>query len=155
MRKGGHTVKEYRADWGALHLLQILICLVALLLCAAATFFLRYWEEIMWAVISVFAGAALVSSLLCLPLFFARMRFYATEEKLTVIAGILFLREQSIRLDRVQFIQTVTGPFDGAFGLNFIVLYVYGGQLTVAFLNKNDRYELIGLLERGGVFHAS
>lgn len=148
-------MKEYRADWGALHLLQILICLAAILLCAAATWFLRRWEWIMWAVISVFAGAALFIALLCLPLFFTRLRCFASEEKLTVIAGILFLREQSIRLDRVQFIQTVTGPFDGILGLNFIILYVYGGQLTIPFLNKNDRYELVGLLERGGVFHAS
>ena len=147
--------KDCRADWGALHLLQLLICLAALLLCAAATFFLHYWEGIMWAVITVFAGVALVLSLLCLPLFFARMHFYATDEKLTVIAGILFLRAQSIRLDRVQFIQTVTGPFDGALGMNFIILYVYGGQLTVPFLNRTDRIELVHLLEQGGVFHAS
>ena len=148
-------VKEYRADRGALHLLQILICLAGAGLCAAATYFLRRWEWIMWSVVGVFAGAALIMSLICLPLFFARLRCYASEEKLTVLAGILFLREQSIRLDRVQFIQTVTGPFDGILGLNFIILYVYGGQLTIPFIKKSDRYELVGLLERGGVFHAA
>ncbi len=148
-------MKEYRADRGAMHLLQILISLVGAVLCAAATYFLRRWAWIMWSVVGVFAGAALILSIICLPLFFRRLRCFASEEKLTVIAGILFLRQQSIRLDRVQFIQTVTGPFDGILGLNFIILYVYGGQLTIPFLNKSDRYELVGLLERGGVFHAA
>ena len=148
-------MKEYRADHGALHLLQILICLAGTGLSAAATQLLSRWSWILWTVVGVFSGTAFVLSLICLPLFFARLRCYASEEKLTVIAGILFLREQSIRLDRVQFIQTVTGPFDGILGLNFIILYVYGGQLTIPFLSKNDRYELVGILERGGVFHAA
>ena len=148
-------MKEYRAARGALHLLQILICLTGAGLSAAATYFLRRWTWIMWSVIGVFAGTALLMSLICLPLFFARLRCYASEDKLTVIAGILFLREQSIRADRVQFIQTVTGPFDGILGLNFIILYVYGGQLTIPFLSTRDRYELVALLEKGGVFHAS
>ena len=148
-------MKEYRADRGAMHLLQILISLAGAGFCAAATYFLRRWAWIMWSVVGVFAGAALILSIICLPLFFRRLRCFASEEKLTVIAGILFLRQQSIRLDRVQFIQTVTGPFDGILGLNFIILYVYGGQLTIPFLSKSDRYELVGLLERGGVFHAA
>lgn len=148
-------MKEYCADRGALHLLQILICLAGAGLSAAAAYFLHRWTGIMWSIVGVFSGAALILSTVCLPLFFARLRCYASPEKLTVIAGILFLREQSIRLDRVQFIQTVTGPFDGIFGLNFIVLYVYGGQLTIPFLNTQDRYELIAMLERGGVFHAA
>ena len=148
-------VKEYHADRGALHLLQILISLAGAGLCAAATYFLRRWAWIMWIVVGVFTGTAFILSLICLPLFFARLHCYASEEKVTVIAGVLFLRQQSIRLDRVQFIQTVTGPFDGNLGLNFIILYVYGGQLTIPFLSKSDRYELVGLLERGGVFHAA
>ena len=109
----------------------------------------------MWTVISVFAGAAVLASFVCLPLFFRRLRCSASSTKITVRAGILFLREQSIRLDRVQFVQTITGPFDGIMGLNFIVLYVYGGQLTIPFLNRSDRRELTALLEERGVFHAS
>ena len=55
----------------------------------------------------------------------------------------------------MQFVQTITGPFDGIFGMNFIVLYVYGGQLTIPFLHKRDRQELTMLLEERGVFHVS
>lgn len=148
-------MKEYRADIGALQLLQISICLLGTGLSFAAGYFLHAWPHIMWSVVGVFAGAAVLMSFLCLPLFFRRLRCMASPSKISLHAGILFLREQSIRLDRVQFVQTITGPFDGILGMNFIVLYVYGGQLTIPFLNRSDRRELTALLEQRGVFHAS
>ena len=148
-------MKIYRADIGGLQLLQIVVCLVGAGLSLAAFWFLRRWVVVMWILIGIFAGTALLASIVCLPLYFRRLRIYASPAKLTVRAGILFVREQSIRLDRVQFVQTVTGPFDGILGLNFIILYVYGGQLTIPFLNRHDRMELTVLLEQRGVFHAS
>ena len=148
-------MKEYRADIGGLHLLQIAACLLSACISLAAFWFLRRWIVIMWIVIGVFAGVAVIASFLFLPLYFRKLRVFASPAKLTVRAGILFLRERSILLDRVQFVQTITGPFDGMMGLNFIILYVYGGQLTIPFLCRRDRIELTTLLEQKGVFHAS
>lgn len=148
-------MKEYRADAGALHLLQMIISLLGAGIALAAWYFLSRWLTAMWIVIGIFAGSAALVSLVCLPLYFRQQRCLASRAKITMRAGILFVREQSIRLDRVQFVQTVTGPFDGILGLNFIVLYVYGGQLTVPFLSRRDRNELTALLEQRGVFHAS
>lgn len=148
-------MKEYRADIGALQLLQIGICLVGAGLSFAAGCFLNAWPRVMWSIIGVFAGAAVLASFICLPLFFRRLRCMASSSKISLRAGILFLREQSIRLDRVQFVQIITGPFDGILGMNFVILYVYGGQLTLPFLSRSDRRELTALLEQKGVFHAS
>ena len=152
-RKEGDDVKEIRADGSAQHLIRILVCLLGGGLAAAASYFLHRWAWIMWIAVGVFAGAAFILSFLCLPLFFSRLRCYASASKITLLAGIFFLREQSIRLDRVQFIQTITGPFDGILGMNFIILYVYGGQLTIPFLSRRDRNELTALLEQRGVYH--
>ena len=148
-------MKEYKASRGALHLIQIALFVLAALLSAAAFSFLGRWELIMWILISVFGGSAFVIGLICLPLFFRNLRCYASESRVSVMAGILFVREQSIRLERVQFVQIVTGPFDGIFGMNFIILHVYGGQLLIPFLLTGDRYEVIAKLERGGVFRAT
>ena len=63
-------------------------------------------------------------------------------------------RAQSVRFERVQFVQILSGPFDGAFGLNFVVLHMYGGHLTVPFLNRDDRVSFAALLQQKGVFHA-
>lgn len=148
-------MKEYRADAGALHLLQVIISLLGAGIALTAWRFLSRWLIVMWIVIGIFAGSAALLSLVCLPLFFRQQRCLASSAKITLRTGILFLREQSIRLDRVQFVQTITGPFDGMLGLNFIILYVYGGQLTLPFLSRRDRNELTALLEQRGVFHAS
>ena len=148
-------MKEFRASKGALHLIQAALLLVAALLSGVALRFLNRWELLMWIIIGAFAGCAVIIGFVCLPLLFRHLRCYASESRVTVMAGILFLREQSIKLDRVQFIQIVTGPFDGLFGMNFIILHVYGGQLLIPFLHTKDRYEVVTLLERGGVFRAS
>lgn len=153
--EGDRSMKEYRADIGALQVIQIMLCLIGAGLSFAAAHFLVRWVRIMWIVVGISAGTAALLALIGLPLFFRRLRCYASGTKITVRAGIFFLREQSIRLDRVQFVQTITGPFDGIFGMNFIVLYVYGGQLTIPFLHKRDRQELTMLLEERGVFHVS
>ena len=142
--EGDRSMKEYRADIGALQVIQIMLCLIGAGLSFAAAHFLVRWVRIMWIVVGISAGTAALLALIGLPLFFRRLRCYASGTKITVRAGIFFLREQSIRLD-----------FDGIFGMNFIVLYVYGGQLTIPFLHKRDRQELTMLLEERGVFHVS
>ena len=148
-------MREYRADIGAMQVIQILLCIVGAGVSLAAAHYLIRWVWLVWIVVGIFAGTAAVLSLICLPLYFRKLRIYATSSKVTITAGIFFQREQSIRLDRVQFVQIITGPFDGIFGMNFIVLYVYGGQLTIPFMNRKDRRELAGLLEQKGVFHVS
>lgn len=148
-------MKEYRADIAALTLLQIGVCLIAGGLCAAAGLFLSRWYRIMWILIAVFAGIALILSFLILPAFFRRIRVVCTSSQITLTAGIFFTRMQAIRIDRVQFVQLLSGPFDGILGMNFVTLFVYGGQLTVPFLGRKERAELTKFLEERGVFHVS
>lgn len=148
-------MKEYRSDIAALTLLQIGICLIAALLCGAAVLFLSRWYRIMWIVAALFAGSGLILSFFLLPAFFRRIRCVCTSSQITLTAGIFFKRMQAVRIDRVQFVQLISGPFDGILGFNFIILYVYGGQLTIPFLGRKDRASLTAFLEERGVFHAS
>ena len=147
-------MKEYSADLGAMKLLQITVCLLATLLIFASVKFLSRWAVIMWILTGLFALAAIVISFFCMPLYFSNLRCIVTSNQVTIRTGMFFRREQSIRLQSVQFVQTITGPWDGVLGMNFIILYVYGGSLMIFFLKKPDRQELTEFLERKGVFHA-
>ena len=147
-------MKEYSADFSAMKLLQILVCLFAALLIAASARFLYRWVVLMWSLIILFAVTAVVLSFFCMPLYFSNLKCLVTANQVTIRTGMFFQREQSIRLQSVQFVQTVTGPWDGILGLNFIILYVYGGSLMIFFLKKSDRLEFTEFLERKGVFHA-
>lgn len=147
-------MKEYSADPAAMKLLQITVCLLAAVLIFASARFLYRWSVVMWILIGIFAVTAIVLSFFCMPLYFSNLRCIITANQVTVRTGMFFRREQSIRLQSVQFVQTITGPWNGILGLNFIILYVYGGSLMIFFLKKADRQELTEFLERKGVFHA-
>ncbi|MBR1530078.1 MAG: PH domain-containing protein [Oscillospiraceae bacterium] len=147
-------MKEYSADLSAMKLLQIMVCLLAAVLIFASAKFLYRWPLVMWILIGLFAVTAIILSFLCMPLYFSNLRCIVTANQVTVRTGMFFRREQSIRLQSVQFVQTITGPWNGILGLNFIILYVYGGSLMIFFLKKTDRQELTEFLERKGVFHA-
>lgn len=148
-------MKEYYADLSAMKLLQILIFITAIILVIASALLFSRWKIIMWILISSFILIAVIISFLCLPLYFKALRCIVTANQITIRQGIFFLREQSIRLQSVQFVQLITGPFDGMLGLNFIILYVYGGSLMIFFMKKQDRQELTDFLQRKGVFHVS
>ena len=147
-------MKEYSADLSAMKLLQIIVCLLALLLSIASVKFLSRWIFVMWGLVIVFSVTAAVLSFFCIPLYFSNLKCIVTANQVTIRTGMFFRREQSIRLQSVQFVQLITGPWDGILGLNFIILYVYGGSLMIFFLKKNDRRELTEFFERKGVFHA-
>ena len=147
-------MKEYHADTAARTLLQLLVCLAAALLSAAALSLLAPWRILMWILITVFVGTAGILCGVCLPLLFSHLRAVVTSSQVTVYSGVLMHREQSVRLDRVQFVQLLTGPADGIFGLNFIILHVYGGQLMLLFLSRKDRIELMQSLAQRGGFYA-
>lgn len=147
-------MKEYSADLSAMKLLQITACLLSALIITAVAKFLHRWLVLMWSLIILFGVTAIIVSFLCMPLYFSNLKCIVTANQITIRTGIFFRREQSIRLQSVQFVQTITGPWDGILGLNFIILYVYGGSLMIFFLKKTDRLELAEFLERKGIFHA-
>ena len=152
--KGGAAMQEYRADLAALRLIQVCLCLTAALITAAAAYFLKEWRIAVYCIAGVFCGSAVLIGFFCLPVWFSRVRCVVTSSRMTVCSGLIVKKEQSIRLDRIQFVQILSGPFNGLFGMNFIILHVYGGQLSVLFLKRQDRDALIAMLQQRGVFHA-
>ena len=79
-------MKEYRADIGALQVIQIMLCLIGAGLSFAAAHFLVRWVRIMWIVVGISAGTAALLALIGLPLFFRRLRCYASGTQITVRA---------------------------------------------------------------------
>lgn len=113
----------------------------------------RFFSICMWTFAGICAGTAAVC-LLLLPLYFRHLQCIVTEAQITVKAGIFFRRESSVRLQTVQFVQIITGPFGGRWGMRFILLHVYGGRLLLPFLGRQDYGELTEFLRAKGVFHA-
>ncbi len=147
-------MKEFHAERSALWTIMLTVCLAAAGLIAAAGAVLDRWPNVMWGAIVVVGVIAAIPAFCVLPLYFRMLSCTVTSSSITVTAGILFRRAQSVRFERVQFVQIVSGPFDGTLGLNFVVLHLYGGHLTVPFLSRDDREAFAALLQQKGVFHA-
>ncbi len=151
-------MKQYTADRSAIRLLQMaVLALDALVIIAAWLSGMtdsRLFSISMWTAAGICTAAALLVCLLYLPLYFRNLECAVTQAQITVRSGILFKRERSVRLQTVQFVQIITGPGDGIWGMNFILLHVYGGRLLLPFLARQDRQALTEFLRTKGVFHA-
>lgn len=132
-------MKCYTSDKSCLNILRIAVMLLTVVLVAAAAYFLSFIPTVMMIVISVFFVAGFFTALIYLPIYFRNMRYYVSDDKIVKISGFYFLTKQSVRLDRVQYMTTITVPFAR---LNFILLYTYGGMLPVMFVGSRDFYEI-------------
>ncbi len=147
-------MNTYRADFSAVKCLQILFALAVLLIHTAAKLLLRSHPLAVHIVSWSAAAIALTTGFLLLPLFVSSIRCDVTSAQITLRCGILFRREQSILLQNVQFVQIIRGPLDGKWGMNFLMLHVYGGRLIIPFLSRSDRLQIAEFLRKKGVFHA-
>lgn len=149
------TARNYYADQTALRLLQIIIFILTSLLSALCLLCYHRLDLTLFLILMLlFLSTGMLLNLFFLPVYFKNLYYHITPEQIAIHRGILFQREQSIRLQSVQFVQIITGWHDGSSGLNFMILYVYGGSLLLAFMNRDDRRELTEFLEQRGIFHA-
>ncbi len=147
-------MKTYHADTAALQLLQLAVLLTGGLLALTAGLTLYRWPVIMWSIAGICGGLAFLISLIVLPLWFRHFTCIVTSAQITRRSGIFFKREQSVRLQTIQFVQIITGPFNGRSGMNFILLHVYGGRMLLPCLRQEDRLALTEFLRAKGVYHA-
>lgn len=144
----------YHADHTAIRLLQFILIITAVIFSLAAKHFLSPYPTLMHIICTVVLGTALVFGFLCLPLYLHSIRCIVTSAQITLKSGIFIKQEQSVRLQNIQFVRIVHGPANGAYGLNFIILHLYGGKLILPFLSRKDRIKLTDFLRKKGVFHA-
>lgn len=136
-------------------LLQALVFLLSMILAVLSLLCYLHSGFIIFLILMIlFISTGFLIHFIFLPLYFKNLYYQITANQIAIRKGIFFRREQSIRLQSVQFVQLITGPFDGKFGLNFMILYVYGGSMMLFFMQQNDRRELTEFLERKDIFHA-
>lgn len=154
MRKGGIALGTYHADFDAVRLIQGLLTLFAGFLFLLVRMILRGHPLLLYWICAAAAGFWLIFGFIYLPLYIRSIRCIVTSGQITVIQGILLRQEQSVLLQNVQFVRVLHGPGQGAAGLNFIILHVYGGSLFILFLSRSDSAVLLDFLRNKGVFHA-
>lgn len=142
-------MKEIRPDKHALLSVRIIVLAFALLVTGAAKIYIPV------DIIVIIIGIAVLTALIffdCiyLPLYFANLHYETDGKIITKYSGVVFRTNKSIRFSTVQYTAVVTTPLSKLTGLNFAVLFVYGGQLRLIFLNHSDCTEIIRLASENG-----
>lgn len=131
-------MKHYYADKTCLNILKILILSVTFILLAVTVYFLSFIPIVMILLCIIFLDAGFFTAIIYLPIYFKNLNYYVSNDRIIKESGFYFKKKQIIRIDKIQFTTSVSTPFSKLTGLNFIVLYAYGGMMTVMFLSDHD-----------------
>ena len=131
-------MKHYYADKTCLNILKILILSVTFILLAVTVYFLSFIPIVMILLWIIFLAAGFFTAIIYLPIYFKNLNYYVSNDRIIKESGFYFKKKQIIRIDKIQFTTSVSTPFSKLTGLNFIVLYAYGGMMTVMFLSDHD-----------------
>lgn len=131
-------MKHYYADKTCLNILKILILSVTFIPLAVTVYFLSFIPIVMILLCIIFLAAGFFTAIIYLPIYFKNLNYYVSNDRIIKESGFYFKKKQIIRIDKIQFTTSVSTPFSKLTGLNFIVLYAYGGMMTVMFLSDHD-----------------
>ncbi len=146
-------MKQYTADCHAQYILQVAVPIAALILILLLWYFLPFLPHwLLWVITVVLAAAAAVLSACFLPLWFGSVSYTISETHITKHCGIIFMQEQTMRTQALQYSTILHTPFSAKSGLNFIPLHAYGGTIYLAFLRKQDAEEIQRFLQHT-VYH--
>lgn len=142
-------MKIFRPDRSALTSLRVITALIAVFFIVAAKIYIPV--NIIITILSMaFAVIVIFMDFVYYPLYFGSMKYEITNEQITRYSGVFFKSRKSVNFLTVQYTASVTTPFSRYTGLNFGVLFVYGGQLELMFLSYSDASEIIKIVESCG-----
>lgn len=136
-------MKEYRSDKNCLNILRLAVIIATFLLIILCAYFLSFIPKLMIFLNILFSAAGFFTAVIYLPVYFKNLCYYVVDdEKIIKVSGFFFIKKQIMSMDKIQYTTSVSTPFNKFTGLNFFVLYAYGGLMTIMFLNKRDFEEL-------------
>lgn len=137
-------MKKIKPDKNALLSMRIIVLTISLLIMTAIRLYIPV--NIIVAIIGISILTALIfTDCVYLPLYFAALSYETDGKSISKHSGVVFKSHRSIRLSTIQYTAAVTTPFSKRTGLNFLLFFVYGGQLRLNFLKYDDFRELLRL----------
>lgn len=142
-------MKKIKPDKHALTSVRLIVLALAFLIAGAAKLYIPI--DIIVIIIGIAVLTAVIFfNCIYLPLYFANLHYEIDGNTITKYSGVIFRTNRTIKFSTVQYTALVTTPLSKITGLNFAVLFVYGGQLRLIFLNYSDCTEIIRLASVNG-----
>jgi len=124
--------------------MRLLITAAVVIILFAIRYFIPVDKIVMLSIIVVIAIACF-EMFVHLPMFFNSISYSATSTEVTKSSGVFIKVHQSVRYSSIQYTTVISSPFSQYTGFNFIIFFVYGGQLRLLFLKQADAQEIIRL----------
>lgn len=137
-------MRHYSPDRRGLFTLRILL----LIFSAGLIVLINYFSPLRTAAIiadTVIAVISLILMFIYMPLYFSSVSYTITDTEIRRRSGVFIKYRQSIRIDSIQYAVMVNSPFSKLTGLNFLLLFVYGGHMNLMFLKYSDMQEILAL----------
>lgn len=135
-------MNQYNSDKNSLKILRLSVLIVMFTLLCTCTYFLSFIPKLMIFLNIIFFAAGFFISVIYLPVYFRNLCYYVSDEKIEKVSGFLFTKRQIMLLNTIQYTTSASTPFSKLTGLNFFMLYAYGGSMSIMFLKKHDFEEL-------------
>lgn len=136
-------MKQYTADRQAQRVLQAATPVAAAILLFLIWYFLAILPDwLLWTLTVLLLLAAILMAVLLIPMWFNTVSYTVSDTHITKRCGIIFLREQTMRTQALQYCTILHAPFSQKTGLNFIPLHAYGGTILLSFLRQEDAEEI-------------
>lgn len=135
-------MNNFKPERNALTTLRILILLISAVLVGVVRIYVPI--DIIVIIFAVFVILTDIFMIFVyLPIYFSSLSYEMTDEKIIRHSGVFMKVHQSVRYSTVQYSTVVNTPFSDKTGMNFVILFVYGGSLRLLFLNKDNAMEIL------------
>ncbi len=137
-------MRHYKPDKNCITTLRIVVAFLTLLLIAIIRYFIPAYIIRLTASVSV-VGISLLVMLVYLPLYFSTFSYTVTDKDIIRSSGVFIKHHQSAHFSAIQYSTVISTPFSSYTGLNFLILFLYGGQIRLPFLSRSDLNEILEL----------
>lgn len=140
-------MKKIFPDGNAGTFLKIVIFVIVLLIVCAVWLFIPVYA--LWITI-ILAAVSIILDCIYIPLYFRNLRYEMDGERIIRYSGVFFRSIKTAEFSAVRYTTLLTTPFSKHTGLNFAVLFLYGGRLRLSFLSESDVREIIAIASASG-----
>ena len=139
-------MKDYYPDKHCLLTIILLIILFEALIWFAAWKFIPERFAVAVTIIRITAIViGVIIGFIYFPLFFRTVKYTLTETEIIRTSGVFIKIYQSVRYSSIQYMTIISSPFSKVSGFNFVVFFMFGGQLRLLFLARDDAEEIMKL----------
>ncbi len=137
-------MRHYRPDRRGLTVFRILLLIISSAVIITVNYFVPS-RDVAIVIDILIAAVVLAAIIVYLPLYFASLKYTVTDTEIISDSGVILHSHQSVKINSIQYTAVVSSPFSHLTGFNFLLLFVYGGQMNLMFLRYEDMLEIAAL----------